>query len=170
MARDYMETALGLLEIVADERILRRIDLVKERGGEQPNPVTGQVKAQLQEYFAGKRQQFSLAAMPEGTDFQQEVWQTMSRIPYGKVVTYGQLAAAMGRPEAVRAVANAVGKNPLLVLLPCHRVVAAKGLGGFSAGLEAKRKLLALEGVEITQKGPFSEKFLFTFEKNCATI
>lgn len=170
MARDYMETALGLLEIVADERILRRIDLVKERGEEQPNPVTGQVKAQLQEYFAGKRQQFSLAAMPEGTDFQREVWQTMSRIPYGKVVTYGQLAAAMGRPEAVRAVANAVGKNPLPILLPCHRVVAAKGLGGFSAGLEAKRKLLALEGVGITQKGPFSEKFLFTFEKNCATI
>lgn len=170
MARDCLETALGLLEIVADERILRRIDLVKEWGEEQPNPVTGQVKAQLQEYFAGKRQQFSLAAMPEGTDFQQEVWQTMSRIPCGKVVTYGQLAAAMGRPEAVRAVANAVGKNPLLVLLPCHRVVATRGLGGFSAGLEAKRKLLALEGVEITQKGPFSEKFLFTFEKNCATI
>lgn len=170
MPREYLLTAVGLLEIVADQRKLRALNLVKERGEEGSNSVTQQAKEQIEEYFAGKRQQFSLVAKPAGTAFQREVWLTMSRIPYGKVVTYGQLAAAMGRPEAVRAVANAVGKNPLLIFYPCHRVVGAKGLGGFSAGLEAKRKLLALEGVEIPQKSPISEKFFFTFDKNCATI
>ena len=78
-------------------------------------------------------------------------------------MTYGELAAAIGQPTACRAVANAVGKNPLLIFIPCHRVVGASGLGGFSAGLEAKRALLTLEGVQISEKSPFSEKFFFTF-------
>lgn len=170
MARAYMQSPIGLLEITADQRKLRGIRLVKERGEGLPNPVTQQAVAQLEEYFAKKRKEFSLMAIPLGTPFQIEVWDALRQIPYGKVVTYGQLAAAIGKPSACRAVANAVGENPFLILLPCHRVVAADGLGGFSSGLEAKRKLLTLEGVEISENKPFSEKFLFTFENNCATI
>lgn len=123
----------------------------------------GAAERQLEEYFAGKRTEFTVRLAPAGTPFQRAVWAAMCRIPYGKVVTYGQLAAAIGRPTACRAVANAVGKNPILILQPCHRVVAAGGLGGFSAGLEKKRALLRLEGVEIAENSPFSEKYIFTF-------
>ena len=98
-----------------------------------------------------------------GTAFQQAVWTALRRIPYGKVTTYGALAAAIGRPTACRAVANAVGKNPVLILLPCHRVVASGGIGGFTGGLHLKRRLLSVESIEIAEKTPFSEKFLFTF-------
>ncbi len=164
MARAYLESPIGLLRIGTDQRKLRSVRLVEEREAEQPNPVTERAIEQLEEYFAGKRQQFSIVSMPSGTPFQLQVWGAVKRIPYGKVATYGQIASAIGQPTACRAVANAVGQNPALIFCPCHRVVAAGGLGGFSAGLEAKRKLLALEGVEIVGKSPFSEKFLFTFE------
>lgn len=170
MARAYVQSPIGLLEITADQRKLRGIRLAQEKGEEAPNPVTEQAAAQLEEYFAKKRKDFSLTFIFLGTPFQNEVWDALSRIPYGKVVTYGQLAAAIGKPSACRAVASAVGENPFLILLPCHRVVAADGLGGFSAGLEAKRKLLALEGVEIPEKGPILEKLFFTFPESCDII
>ncbi len=138
--------------------------MVSEAGEAAPNEVTDKVIVQLSEYFDGKRQLFSLFFITLGTEFQREVWLKLSGIPYGKVVTYGQLAEAMGQPAACRAVAQAVGQNPFLILLPCHRVVAADGLSGFSAGTEAKRRLLALEGVEISENQPISEKFFFTFD------
>ena len=170
MARAYLESPIGLLEIVADQRKLRELRLVQEKSEGLPNPITHGAVEQLREYFAKKREDFSLMAIPSGTPFQHQVWDAMSQIPYGKVVTYGQLAAAIGQPTACRAVANAVRENPLLILQPCHRVVAADGLGGFSAGLPAKRKLLELEGVEIPEKGRFLEKFFFTFPENCDII
>ncbi len=159
----YYNSPIGILEIRADQRKLRGISLVSEAGEAAPNEVTDKVIQQLSEYFDGKRQDFSLFFIPMGTDFQREVWMKLAEIPYGKVVTYGQLAAAIGQPTACRAVAQAVGQNPFLILLPCHRVVAADGLGGFSAGTDAKRKLLAVEGVEFSEKMPISEKFFFTF-------
>ena len=126
--------------------------------------LSNEVVKLKQEYFEKKRKEFNIFFIPMGTPFQLQVWSKMAQIPYGKIVTYGQLAAAIGQPTAARAVANAVGENPFLIFLPCHRVVAADGLGGFSAGLEAKRALLRLEGVEISENTAFSEKFLFTFE------
>lgn len=159
----YLNTPIGTLEIHADQRKLRAISLVAQVVEAMENPITQKVAQQLQEYFAKERTAFDIFFMANGTPFEIEVWSKMMEIPYGKVATYGQLAAAIGQPTAARAVANAVGKNPLLILQPCHRVVAADGLGGFSAGLEAKRKLLALEGVEISENSAFSEKFLFTF-------
>lgn len=160
----YYHSPIGILEIQADQRKLRGIRMVSEAGEAAPNEVTDKVIVQLSEYFDGKRQLFSLFFIATGTEFQREVWLKLSEIPYGKVVTYGQLAEAMGQPTACRAVAQAVGQNPFLILLPCHRVVAADGLGGFSAGTEAKRRLLALEGVEISENQPISEKFFFTFD------
>ena len=150
---------IGPLEVRAGERGVTHI--LAEEASMQA--AVTEAETQLEEYFAGKRTEFSVKLSPEGTPFQKAVWAAMRRIPYGKVVTYGQLAAAIGRPTACRAVANAVGKNPILIVQPCHRVVAANGLGGFSSGVERKRTLLRLEGVEIAENSPFSEKFIFTF-------
>ena len=159
----YYNSPIGILEIRADQRKLRGVTLVSEAGEAAPNEVTDKVIQQLSEYFDGKRQEFSLFFIAMGTEFQREVWLKLSEIPYGRVATYGQLAAEIGQPTACRAVVQAVGQNPFLILLPCHRVVAADGLGGFSAGTEAKRRLLAVEGVEISENKPISEKFFFTF-------
>lgn len=158
-----MESPIGILKLTADQRKLRSVEPVEEKGEDRPNAATEQAAEQLRQYFAGKRTEFMLFLVFSGTDLERQVWTKLSEIPYGKVVSYGQLARAIGQPRACRAVANAVGKNPYLILLPCHRVVAAQGLGGFSAGLEAKKKLLALEGVEISENTEVSEKFLFTF-------
>ena len=161
----YYDSPIGLLMITADQRKLRGVSLVQEKAEEErPNFVTEQAKAQLEEYFAGNRTEFTLFFLYNGTDFQRLVWSKLSEVPYGKVVTYGQLAAAMGQPTACRAVANAVGQNPYLILLPCHRVVASDGIGGFSAGVEAKKQLLALEGINFSDSTGISQKFLFTFD------
>ncbi|GIX31628.1 MAG: hypothetical protein KatS3mg124_2100 [Porticoccaceae bacterium] len=101
---------------------------------------------QLGEYFAGVRTAFRLPLAPAGTPFQQRVWQALIDLPFGQTISYGKLAARLGRPGAARAVAAACAANPLPILIPCHRVVAARGLGGYSAGLERKRWLLAHEG------------------------
>ena len=102
--------------------------------------------AQLTEYFAGDRQDFDVAVDLSGTDFQGEVWNQLAGVPFGETTTYGQLAHAMGKPDAVRAVASAIGRNPVSILLGCHRVVGSDGsLTGFAGGLDAKRFLLELE-------------------------
>ena len=100
---------------------------------------------ELNEYFAGTRRNFSVRIEAEGTPFQLAVWAAIRSIPYGKVRTYGELARMIGRPKAVRAVGGACHANPVPVITPCHRVVAANGPGGFGAGLENKRRLLAIE-------------------------
>lgn len=163
MSVQYIHSPLGFLKLCAEDGKLREIAVMQERGAESPDTVTREAARQLEEYFAGKRREFTLETQPHGTVFQKEVWRAMCRIPYGKVATYGSLAAAIGRPSACRAVANAVGRNPLLILFPCHRVVATNGLGGFSAGLALKHRLLSGEKIEIAEKTAFSEKFLFTF-------
>ena len=159
----YLDSPIGILKLTADQRKLRSVELVEQAGEDSPNPPTEEAARQLREYFQGTRKDFDLFLIYSGTDFERSVWSALSEIPYGKVVTYGQLAERIGQPTACRAVANAVGKNPFLILLPCHRVVGAQGLGGFSAGLETKTKLLTLEGIEISESSAFSEKYLFTF-------
>ncbi|MDR5894137.1 methylated-DNA--[protein]-cysteine S-methyltransferase [Halomonas mongoliensis] len=101
---------------------------------------------QLLAYLAGRRRSFSLPLAPRGSDFQREVWSALLRIPWGETRTYGELARRLGREGAARAIGTANGANPLPILIPCHRVVAAGGLGGYSGGVERKRLLLALEG------------------------
>lgn len=103
--------------------------------------------AQLQEYFAGERRRFDLPLAPRGTDFQRRVWRALTDIPYGKTISYGELARRIGNPSASRAVGLANGANPLPIVVPCHRVIGADGsLTGFGGGLPTKRRLLALEG------------------------
>ncbi len=110
------------------------------------DPILDAAAEQLAEYFAGERTEFDLPLDPQGTDFQIAAWKALAEIPYGETATYGEQAEHIGRPNAVRAVGAANGRNPLSIVLPCHRVVGADGsLTGFAAGLDAKRTLLELE-------------------------
>jgi|DewCreStandDraft_4_1066084.scaffolds.fasta_scaffold08596_4 methylated-DNA-[protein]-cysteine S-methyltransferase len=110
-------------------------------------PVLAQARRELEEYAAGTRRRFEVPFELEGTHFQCKVWKALFEIPYGEVRSYGELARTLGRSGAARAVGAAAGKNPLPVIVPCHRLIGAGGsLTGFSAGLAIKRRLLELEG------------------------
>jgi methylated-DNA-[protein]-cysteine S-methyltransferase len=106
----------------------------------------GGLREQLGEYFAGDRREFDLALAPEGSEFQLRVWEALREIPYGETESYGELAARIGHPGSARAVGAANGRNPISIVVPCHRVIGASGsLTGYAGGLERKRLLLALE-------------------------
>jgi methylated-DNA-[protein]-cysteine S-methyltransferase len=110
------------------------------------HPILIETERQVSEYFAGKRTQFDLPLQPEGSEFQKKVWRALRKIPFGKTKSYLDLARAIGWPDASRAVGAANGKNPLSIVVPCHRVVGADGtLTGFAGGLKTKAALLALE-------------------------
>jgi len=111
--------------------------------------VVSEAAAQLADYLAGKRKEFSVPLSASGPPFQLSVWETLDHLKYGEILTYGALAAELGRPRATRAVGTALGRNPLPILRPCHRVLAAHGLGGYAGGLELKRQLLRLEGIQF---------------------
>ncbi|MGP0032550.1 MAG: methylated-DNA--[protein]-cysteine S-methyltransferase [Acidimicrobiales bacterium] len=115
--------------------------------GHRPPPVLRDTATQLDEYFAGARTRFDVPLELDGTAFQQEVWRELSRIPYGETISYGELARRVGRPKGPRAVGQANGKNPIPIIVPCHRVVASSGIGGYGGGLRMKRTLLAVEGI-----------------------
>ena len=145
---------VGKLRLVASEKGLVAIDVRKNVKQEvtAKNPsaqaVLMQTKKQLEQYFAGKRTTFDVALDLVGTEFQVQAWRALCRIPFGKTISYGQQAANIKKPKAFRAVGSANGKNPIPIIVPCHRVVASDGsLGGYSLGLRMKKQLLALEGV-----------------------
>ena len=117
-------------------------------GWERDDDAFADARRQLDEYFAGERQTFDLDAAAVGTPFQHRVWAALREIPFGSTVTYGELASLIGRPSAARAVGLANGRNPLSIVVPCHRVLGVGGvLTGYAGGLEVKRRLLAHEGV-----------------------
>jgi methylated-DNA-[protein]-cysteine S-methyltransferase len=108
-----------------------------------------QAKRELQEYFAGRRRQFEVALDPQGTPFQRSVWKAISKVAFGRTITYGELARRAGEPGSARAAGAATGRNPISVIVPCHRIVGSDGrLIGYAGGLKRKHALLALEGVE----------------------
>jgi methylated-DNA-[protein]-cysteine S-methyltransferase len=151
-----VDSPVGKLKLVASADAL--VAVLWE--GERPNrirlesmdfdaqhPLLNEVERQLAEYFAGTRTAFDLPLAPRGSAFQKKVWQALRKIPFGETRSYLELARAVGSAKAVRAVGAANGKNPLSIVVPCHRVLGAEGsLTGFAGGLEAKAKLLALEG------------------------
>jgi methylated-DNA-[protein]-cysteine S-methyltransferase len=111
--------------------------------GERADSAYGSAREQLAGYFAGERTSFDLELAPVGTPFQQRVWQELGRIGYGETASYGEIAARIGRPSAVRAIGMANGRNPISIVVPCHRVIAGNGaLTGYAGGLTAKRWLL----------------------------
>lgn len=116
------------------------------RGQEGPTPILEETVRQLAEYFAGKRRDFALPLLLKGTPFQRRVWEALQAIPYGETCSYGDIARAVGSPKACRAVGGANHKNPISIIVPCHRVVGAQGgLTGYGGGLDNKRFLLDLE-------------------------
>ncbi|EKE68728.1 methylated-DNA--[protein]-cysteine S-methyltransferase [Gallaecimonas xiamenensis] len=149
-----LETPLGVLYLVAEDQALIGAWFAEQKhfpdqdGWQQApqDPLLQEAARQVAEFFAGQRQQFALPLAPKGTSFQQQVWRQLQAIPFGQTRSYGELAAAMGRPSAVRALAAANGRNPLSILIPCHRVIGANGsLTGYAGGLERKAFLLDLE-------------------------
>ena len=117
-----------------------------EEWRESPAPFDA-MRRQLDEYFEGQRRVFDVALAPQGTAFQRQVWKALQEIPFGETITYAELARRVGNPGAARAVGQANGANPIAIIIPCHRAVAASGIGGYGGGLAIKRRLLALEGV-----------------------
>ena len=140
---------IGQLLLVASSTGLRRIDFVDghKRIGEQVSSVhLDAAERQLGEYFAGARADFDLVLEPQGTAFQLAAWAVLGTIPFGSTITYGEQARAMGKPSAVRAVGGANGRNPLAIVVPCHRVIGAGGkLTGYASGLDRKTWLLEHE-------------------------
>ncbi len=130
------------------EQVDRRLQRILQAGfREETSPVMEKAAAQLDEYFAGVRRGFDVPLLFAGTEFQKTVWRELLRIPFGRTISYGEMARRIGMPRAVRAVANANGANALSIFAPCHRVVGSDGsLTGYGGGLAAKRMLLELEG------------------------
>jgi len=154
MYYDFFETDwVGRLTLVGDATGLRHIDFPKERRPVALDPEWQRapdfftiIKNQLQDYFEGRRKHFDLPLAPRGTPFQRQVWRVLQYIPYGTVTTYQWVATRIGNPKAVRAVGGANARNPLPIVVPCHRVIGRNGhLTGFGGGLEVKERLIALE-------------------------
>ncbi|MEM7094937.1 MAG: methylated-DNA--[protein]-cysteine S-methyltransferase [Actinomycetota bacterium] len=155
------DSPVGELRLVATDDALVAVlwpDDAEGRVRFSEEPVEGshevlhRTASQLDEYFAGERQSFDLPLEPNGTEFQRSVWWSLAEIPFGETSTYGAQAEVIGRPRAVRAVGTANGKNPLSIVLPCHRIVGADGgLAGFAGGLETKRWLLDHEASVAAQ-------------------
>ena len=125
-----------------------------EGSAHSPTAHTNEAATQLMEYFAGKRRTFSLPLAPKGTPFQKEVWQALSSIPYGQTRSYADIAAQVGRPKAYRAVGMANNRNPIPIVIPCHRVVGSSGdMVGYAYGTKIKRYLLELEGIDVDALG-----------------
>lgn len=145
-----VKTPLGPMVLKATEKGLCQADFGEGPRGES-SPLLEEAARQLEQWFAGQRRDFDLAldVAGAGTEFQRAVWEQLRAIPRGQHMSYGQVARAIGKPGAARAVGAACGKNPIILIIPCHRVLAADGsLGGFSAGLDLKRRLLAAEGMK----------------------
>jgi methylated-DNA-[protein]-cysteine S-methyltransferase len=144
-----VETPIGPLLLSADGGRLSGVAFAGGGGDTSMAPLFAEAEAQLHAYFAGELERFELPLAPHGTAFQRSVWEALGEIPYGTTTSYSELAVRIGRPSACRAVGAANGRNPLPVIVPCHRVVgAAGGLTGYGGGLERKRLLLALEAAK----------------------
>lgn len=141
----YHRTPVGVALITADDTHITKVSIRAETVEETStgHPLLLEAIKQLDEYFAGDRKDFDLPLNQPGTDFQQEVWQELLKIPYGKTITYGQQSDKMKNPLAIRAIAAANGKNNLWVIVPCHRVIGSNGsLTGYAGGLWRKQWLL----------------------------
>jgi methylated-DNA-[protein]-cysteine S-methyltransferase len=149
----YIDCPLGQMFVQGDGEFVTGLYLPRHKGWRGPDPAWRQsdmsftaVREQLAEYFAGERDQFDAPTKLAGTPFQLQVWQELTRIPFGETITYADLAQRVGRPTATRAVGHANGRNPISIIIPCHRVIGADGkLTGYAGGVDKKQWLLAWE-------------------------
>ncbi|ASU16955.1 putative methylated-DNA--protein-cysteineS-methyltransferase [Actinobacillus pleuropneumoniae] len=165
----YYDSPVGKLLLIANDKGLIGIEFEQEQltsdaqKWQKANETSGQIfeifcktRDILDRYFAGEKLEFRHLDFlaPQGTEFQKSVWQILLTIPYGKTTSYGEIARQLGKPNAMRAVGGAVGRNPISIIVPCHRVLGkSQTLTGFGGGLPAKRYLLALEGIHFKDKG-----------------
>ncbi len=147
MEKSYYKSPIGTLEIICENDklvSLKLVDYCKKVNVE--TDFVKDIKSQLNEYFSGKRRVFNIKINPSGTNFQKLVWKELQNIPYGKTKSYSEVAEAIGNKNAQRAVGNACNKNPIMIIIPCHRVVSKNNnLGGYAYGSEIKQKLLNIE-------------------------
>ena len=146
---EIYESPVGALTILAGENGIQAIKFGKDekvKSTGKASEMTRRAVKELEEYFQGKRKEFTVLCVPEGTDFQKRVWEALTRIPYGETRTYKEIAVEIGNPGASRAVGMANNKNPVPIIIPCHRVIGSDGkLTGYAGGLEVKEFLLNLE-------------------------
>ncbi len=157
MDKCHYQSSVGCLEIEATDNGISEIAFceIPEIICKSNNPVLRQCCSELDEYFAGTRKIFDVKITFKGTPFQYKVWQALLEIPYGKTISYADLAKAVENPKACRAVGSANGKNPIAIIIPCHRVITSNGnLGGYAYGLEVKKQLLDLEEKELVKSTP----------------
>ena len=144
----FYDSPVGPMTLVQEGEALTRLDFDVPSQPEEATPLLLEACRQLREYFAGERKAFALPLAPAGTEFQKKVWAALREIPWGETRSYGDIARAIGKPTACRAVGMANGRNPLPIFIPCHRVIGTNGSStGSSGGLERKRFLLRLEGL-----------------------
>lgn len=151
---DYLETTLGLMEIICEDESLIGLKLVSEKTHREcENKISKKVKSQIKEYLNGSRKTFNIPIKLTGTDFQKKVYEETLKIPYSSTKTYGEIANSIGNPKSMRAVGMALNKNPIWIIIPCHRVIGKNNkLTGFAGGIDKKLSLLKLENPEIEIK------------------
>ncbi|KGJ97504.1 methylated-DNA--[protein]-cysteine S-methyltransferase [Colwellia psychrerythraea] len=165
---DYLDTPLGLFEFMATEQGICQAIFCGEKlndelfGNEKPesktNAITKLCKQQLTEYFSGSRQIFTVPLDPQGTPFQHSVWHCLSQIPFGELKSYGDIAKILNKPKAAQAVGGANGRNPITLIVPCHRVIGGDGsLTGYAGGIERKLWLLNHEGAKIKLSDEYTQ-------------
>jgi methylated-DNA-[protein]-cysteine S-methyltransferase len=150
-ARREMNSPIGKITLVASEQGLQEILFQGcQSSGATKSKILDLAERELGDYFLGKLKKFTVALDPQGTEFQKKTWSELRQIRHGETISYGEQAKRMGKPRAVRAVGAANGKNPLPIIVPCHRVVAGnRKLHGYAGGLAIKQRLLEIEGVRV---------------------
>jgi len=151
MFTDYLDTPLGMMEFKASDKGITQVIFCGDtRGDCKVSPITELCKRQLQEYFLGARNEFDLPLDPQGTVFQKSVWACLAQIPFGEVYTYLDIAKMVNKPKGSQAVGGANGRNPITLIVPCHRVIGTNGsLTGYAGGIERKLWLLQHEGYQV---------------------
>lgn len=143
-----IDSPVGAILLRANDKSLLFLDFTTRKANTKTkHPILLKAKKELEEYFQGNLKKFTIKLEARGTEFQMKVWNELQKIPFGKTLSYGQLAEKVGGKNYARAVGTAVGKNPLAIMIPCHRILAANGIGGFAGGLKIKKELLKVENL-----------------------
>jgi methylated-DNA-[protein]-cysteine S-methyltransferase len=144
--QSYLETSIGFIRILSNGQHLYNVNFQETNGPENPDQITEWTKTQLNEYFHGTRTSFNIPLFLDGSEFESRVWSALQEIPFGTTTSYKSLAQQIARPKSMQAVGSANGKNPIAVIVPCHRVIGHDGdLKGYAGGIERKKWLLKHE-------------------------
>jgi len=152
----YYNSPIGVIEITADKKGIKRIDFIRTKKRINSSDISNQYLknclSQIDEYFKGQRKSFNVRLNLDGTEFQKKVWRELIKIPFGKIVSYGEIARRIKNEKGVRAVGQAIGRNPVSIVVPCHRVIGSDGsLTGYARGVSRKEWLLKHEGIRANR-------------------